>query len=191
MPTRGNAFWVRGAAVLAATVVTIGALAISPAGGAADGLSRREKRQGDKRWINAGEKAADADKLDGLDSSELSPGVGVTRTNDAVLTSQDQTVLSATLTTKGNATLVSSASLKLNGNGGDDDAAVCHFRLDGGLATSPDFTSDIPETVNDTNTMPLVWAQSVGPGAHTVEVRCFRGGNVVVVPAALTVSAHV
>jgi hypothetical protein len=59
----------RGVLVLAVAMVAAGALAITPAVSAVDGLSKKEKKQGDKRWINVGEKASDADKLDGQDSS--------------------------------------------------------------------------------------------------------------------------
>lgn len=65
---------VRGVLVLALAMVVGGALAISPAVSAVDGLSKKEKKQGDKRWINVGEKASDADKLDGQDSSAFLGG---------------------------------------------------------------------------------------------------------------------
>jgi len=64
---------VRGVIVLAIGMVAAGALASTPATSAVDGLSKKEKKQGDKRWINIGEKAADADKLDGKDSTDLGP----------------------------------------------------------------------------------------------------------------------
>jgi hypothetical protein len=60
---------IRGVLILALAMLVGGALAISPAVSAVDGLSKKEKKQGDKRWINVGEKASDADKLDGQDSS--------------------------------------------------------------------------------------------------------------------------
>jgi hypothetical protein len=59
----------RGVVILALAMLVGGALAVSPAVSAVDGLSKKEKKQGDKRWINVGEKASDSDKLDGQDSS--------------------------------------------------------------------------------------------------------------------------
>ncbi|MGH2555111.1 MAG: hypothetical protein ACRDHO_05285, partial [Actinomycetota bacterium] len=123
--SRMNGPWVRGVLVLAVAALAMGALASTPAGSAVDGLSKKEKKQGDTRWINVGEKAttagtadtatnatnlggvpasqylkttgkaADADKLDGLDSKELSPEGRDGRTADLVLTQLGETVLSA------------------------------------------------------------------------------------------------
>ena len=66
----------RAGALLALTIVL--AVALANVGGAANenALSKKEKRQGNKLWIEQGERAADADKLDGTDSS------GFLRTGD-------------------------------------------------------------------------------------------------------------
>jgi hypothetical protein len=69
MSLKGSSATLRGVLVLAVAMLAAGALAISPAVSAVDGLSSKEKKQGDKRWINVGEKASDADRLDGQDSS--------------------------------------------------------------------------------------------------------------------------
>ncbi|MGH2663479.1 MAG: hypothetical protein ACRDH8_11915 [Actinomycetota bacterium] len=44
--------------------LAMGALAITPAGSAVDRLSKKEKKQGDTRWINVGEKATTAGTAD-------------------------------------------------------------------------------------------------------------------------------
>jgi hypothetical protein len=69
MDTRKRSGIGRGIAVLTLGMLAAGALSVAPATGAVDGLSKKEKKQGDKRWINVGEKASDADKLDGQDSA--------------------------------------------------------------------------------------------------------------------------
>jgi hypothetical protein len=72
--------WVRGVLVLTVAMLTVGALAITPGSTAVDGLSKKEKKQGDKRWVNVGEKATsaatadsatNANTLDGVDSAEF------------------------------------------------------------------------------------------------------------------------
>lgn len=190
--SRMNGPWVRGALVLAIAALVMGALAITPAGSAADGLSRKEKRQGDKRWINVGEKAADADKLDGLDSKELSPVGGVGLTSNMVLTDAFETVLSTSVSTPGSATLLASAAVSVVSDGGGNDQASCDLSFDS-TAISPTYRVTIPDTATaDTASLPVVWAQPVGAGPHTVLLRCHKNlpGSVTVDEAGLMVSAH-
>lgn len=192
--------WVRATVVLLAAVVTTGALAITPAGGAADGLSRREKKQGDKRWINVGEKAtsaatadmaANADLVDGLDSTQLAPAVSAGRTDDLVLTTLPfQTVLSASVTAARSSTLLATGTVNVEGNGGNNDLLQCELDFPSPAVNSPVFEHDIPDTQFDKATISLVWAQPVGQGMHTVELACNAGGTVTVDDASLTLSAH-
>ncbi len=47
--------WIRGVVVAVVAVLALGTVAITPGGTAVDGLSRKEKKQGDARWVNVGE----------------------------------------------------------------------------------------------------------------------------------------
>ncbi|MGH2663478.1 MAG: hypothetical protein ACRDH8_11910 [Actinomycetota bacterium] len=146
----------------------------------------------ESQYLKTTGKAADADKLDGLDSKELSPEGRDGRTADLVLTQLGETVLSATVTTPGSAALLASASVSVFSDGGGDDQATCFLRFDG-TTSSAFYRTTIPDTaIADTASLPVVWAQPVGAGAHTVELRCHRNttGNVTVDEAGLMVSAH-
>ncbi len=99
-------------------------------------------------------------------------------------------VLSLTISTPSNATLVTSAALTLLGNGGGNDLATCTLRIDGdgGGNDSVEFsTAPIAE-----DSLSLVWPQGVGPGTHTVDVRCHKNpaGTVNVQTAAIQIEAH-
>ncbi|MGH2677347.1 MAG: hypothetical protein ACRDHB_03160, partial [Actinomycetota bacterium] len=78
----------RGAAVLAVGIVTSGAFAMTPALSAGKPLTKAralklfytkaqadekflDQSEGDARFLNGGEKAVDADAVDGIDSSDL------------------------------------------------------------------------------------------------------------------------
>ena len=131
----------------------------------------------------------DAATLDGLDSTQLSPASGDGRTTDLGLTFSDQTVLTATITTARTTALLASAVLNVRGNGGNDDWVDCHMTFDDTTA-SVRYSADIPDGTLDFASIPLVWAQVVGTGAHTVKVRCRAVGDVFVDNAGLIVSAH-
>lgn len=83
----------RGALVLAVTMLAAGAFAAAPAFSAGKGLTKKralklfytkaqsearflDQAEGDARFLNIDEKAADADRLDGLDSSAFSRKMG-------------------------------------------------------------------------------------------------------------------
>jgi hypothetical protein len=125
-----------------------------------------------------------ATKLDGLDSTQMSPAMGVDRTADLPLTEEDQTVLSASIATARDAVLLVSAAVNVGGFGTNTVDFACSLSFDGSTS-SVEYVSFF-ETQS---TLPVVGAQGVGAGAHTVELRC-RGGATVL-NAAMNVSAHV
>jgi hypothetical protein len=139
---------------------------------------------------NAGKAAnLNADKLDGKDSTQLSPASGDGRTADLALNGT-QLVLSTNITTAGPSTLLASAALQLDGNG--DELVLCIFAFDN-LGFSPQYLTRIVETGRpiDVTSFSIVWAQGVGAGAHTVDLRCNSDpGTAVVDNAGMTVSAH-
>ena len=132
--------------------------------------------------------ASNADKLDDLDSTELSPAAGASRTDNVVLSegAGDQTVLSANITSPRSGALLVSAAIHLTEAEASNVRVTCSLRFDGSTS-SVDYTTDI----NNQTTLAVVWAQGVGAGAHTVELRC-RGVlvNSTVDNAGMTVSAH-
>lgn len=182
-------------AAIVIIALVMGANLISPAVAHVTRSIKHLYKHLDQRYVNVGEKAAsaasadNADNLDGLDSTELSQGGGASRSLDLALTGSDQTVVTTTVPTSGPRDLLVSAGLSLVGNGGDDDWAICSLRFDGSIF-GVEYKTVIPDTTNDLETLTLVWAQPVGAGTHTIDVRCRRSGSVVVDDAGLTVSAH-
>jgi hypothetical protein len=127
-------------------------------------------------------------RLDDLDSTQLSPATGDGRTADLTLTGSYQTVLSANITTARSASLLVSAAVNLVSTfSAGARTPVCSVRVDGGT-----ISVEYKETYSPGNmTLPVVWAQGVGAGAHTVEVLCRENfGETVVDNAGMTVSAH-
>lgn len=47
--------WIRGVLVIVGAALVLVTVAVTPGGSVVDGLSKREKAQGDKRWVNVGE----------------------------------------------------------------------------------------------------------------------------------------
>ena len=125
--------------------------------------------------------AANAETLDNLDSTQLTPAAGDGRTADLTLTAADQTVLSANITTAASGTLVASAALQVQGG----TRAECTLRFDGTSSSAFFATSTTTE-----ESLAAVWAQGVGPGAHTVELRCNSPSGAVVDEGGLAVTAH-
>jgi hypothetical protein len=133
-------------------------------------------------------KVPDADKLDNLDSTQLSPAAGDGRTADlALMGFEPQTVLSANITTARPASLLATAAVDISHLGTSAAVVECWLRFDTST-TSPIFGTTVPGQGHDT--LPLVWAQGVGAGTHTVEVRCTGPTDLVVDDAGMIVSAH-
>jgi hypothetical protein len=128
-------------------------------------------------------KVPDADTLDDLDSTQLSPVTGDGRTADLALTDSIQTVLSANITTARSASLLASAAVHVDES--VPGAVFCSLRFDGTESSVQYITS-----VDGAATLPVVWAHGVGPGAHTVELQCHSTATVVVRNAGMHVSAH-
>ena len=132
----------------------------------------------------------DADTLDGLDSTQLTPASGDGRSINLQLSSDFQSVLTAPITTSGMTAVLASATLSMGSNGGNDDWAECLLRFDGTF-DSVSYITLIPDGILDYASLSLDWAfPDVPAGAHTVEVRCKAFGNVFVDNAGLIVSAH-
>jgi hypothetical protein len=128
-----------------------------------------------------------ANELDGLNSAQLSPAAGDGRTANVTLTATPQTVLTANITTARNASLLVSAAVNVFEANAGLAGAACFLQFDGSMNSV--FYS---ATFEFRTTLPVVWAQGVGAGAHTVALLCFTGdANVFVENAGMTVSAHV
>ena len=118
--------------------------------------------------------AGDSDRLDGLDSKELSPGA-VTETGTNVdLTTTAQPMVSTTLTTPA-ATVIATGTVELDADGGGNDKAACAIRIDGVDGRS--YSMDIADPPNDENTVTVAGGAAVGAGAHTIELVCEQTGG--------------
>lgn len=132
-----------------------------------------------------------SDKLDGLDSTELSPGSSTDTAGspDLDLTATVQVVLSTTITTPASR-LLATAAVEVDSSGGNDDNVVCRIRIDG--TDGPTYITDIPDADVDRQSLAVVYGQAVGAGTHTVELVCRDiGGDSQVEQAGLNVSGHV
>jgi hypothetical protein len=134
-------------------------------------------------------KVPDADKLDGLDSAQLSPASADGRTADLALNSpfEPETVLSANITTARPASLLATAAVDISHLGTSAAVVECWLRFDD-TTSSPIYGTTVPGQSVDT--LPLVWAQGVGAGTHTVELRCTGPTDLIVDNAGMSVSAH-
>jgi hypothetical protein len=135
-------------------------------------------------------KVPDADKLDNLDSTQLSPVTGDGRTADLTLNGNSQSVLSANITTARSGALLVSAAVNLGRGGGGGARVYCDLLFDGAIRSVEYGTNHDGGAAEET--LPVVWAQGVGAGAHTVVLRCrVPVGLSTVLNAGLNVSAHV
>jgi hypothetical protein len=149
-------------------------------GGGTNGAVSLAVRQGSGSGL-------DADELDGRDVTEVTPASGDARTADVPLTGAFQTVLLANITTVGSGSLLASAAVEVTALT-ENDTAECKLRFDGTIESVAYAT-----TVDSFffQSLPLVWAQPVGAGTHTVELRCRSiEGALTVTNAGLNVSAH-
>ena len=129
----------------------------------------------------------DADKLDSLDSTQLSPVTGDGRIADLSLSNGNQTVLTATITTVRSAALDVSAAVDVANTQTNTGGVTCYFQFDGSSTFSPEFTT-YAESLKET--LPLVWVQGVAAGTHTVDLRCRGATYLYVDNAGMSVSAH-
>jgi hypothetical protein len=119
--------------------------------------------------------AKDADKLGGKapDVFETASGSDV-RTNTLPLGQNDSTVLSATITTTGARKVTAVASVEASSDGGGNDNINCNIQIDA-VEGARQTTYITPNTLEDSTTLPLTQALSVGAGSHTVIAECSRG----------------
>jgi hypothetical protein len=179
----------KGADIDESTLTSIGGG--GPAGGDLTGSYPnpliRPNAIGPGKIVNApsGSDNVNADLLDGLDSSQLSPAGADGRTADLLLTTAMQTVLLANITTARSGALLASAAVSLKRTGATA-VTVCELLFDGSASSVRYITA-----FADVDTLPVVWAQNVEAGPHTVELRCQSGSNPVTVwDAGMHVSAH-
>lgn len=133
-------------------------------------------------------KVPDADNLDGLDSAQLSPAGADGRIADLALTGlEPQTVLSANITTARPASLLATAAVDISHLGNSAAVVECWLRFDDST-NSPIFGTTVPGQSHDT--LPVVWAQGVAAGTHTVALRCTGPTDLIVDDAGMIVSAH-
>ena len=138
--------------------------------------------------------AFDSDRLDGLDSQELitpsryaqevSP-VGLTTTSGV------QEVLTTSIPMTGFRRLMATATVRADGNGGNDDVISCIVVIDGSASPSyPEAIPDMTPQFADVQTLSLSFARDVGTGTKDVALRCHAAhGNVVVQERSLLVWA--
>ena len=138
-----------------------------------------------------------SNSLDDADVDEPALGLGsayVERTADLSLTTSYAKVLEADPVVDAPAQLLATASLELDGDGGEhdnggDDHAFCFIEIDG--ANGPLYGHTIPDTLYDRATISIVFARAAFPGAHGVDLWCKRNldPEVVVTDAGMTVAA--
>ena len=154
----------------------------------ADSAKRADQATSATSATNAS-KAANANLLDNLDSAELSPGTGDGRIAPLRLTVDYMTVLSANIRTARAASLLVSASVSVYSYTASWSGVDCHLLFDGTTA-SVSYSTSLLVTLGEKETLPVVWAQGVGAGTHTVDLRC-SGAGANVSTAGMIVSAHV
>jgi hypothetical protein len=122
-------------------------------------------------------KADDADKVSGLAASALQTGAAsdVRTDTNALPSDPSETVLRATITTPAAKVLTAVASVEAVGDGGGNDNINCNLNIDG-VDGARQSTYITPNAQEDSTTLPLTQARSVGAGAHTVIVECTDGG---------------
>jgi hypothetical protein len=177
----------------AALVIALAGTAIAGPSAITSALSKSEKKQTKKIAKNQVNKLApglsvgNSDKLDQLDSKQVSPATGINDPDDVALTDNFATVTSVTIAVTGNSRLLANASVHLDSDGGGNDRGDCRFTIAGTPITG--FSMDVP--TNDT-TMPVTATQTVGPGTHVVTLDCLKNvaGVITVRQANVTVSAH-
>jgi hypothetical protein len=132
-------------------------------------------------------RAVDADNLDGLDSTQLSPAEGAFRTADLPLTISVQPTLTASITTAHLSLLVVSAAVGVVNTQTNAGGVQCFVTIDG-AGTNESFT-----TYTDAlrTTLPVVWVQAVEAGPHTVELGCKGASYLYVDMGMMSLTAHV
>ena len=97
------------------------------------------------------------------------------RSNVLAMTTLNQTVLSATITTPSAMTVTAFASIEMKADGGGNDNNNCNLQID--ATNGPRQSTYVtPNTLEDSTTMPLAQALAVGAGTHTVIAECSEGG---------------
>ena len=181
-------------------IVTGVVLAIALAGTAIAGpsaitsaLNKSEKKQVKKIAKNQVNKLAsglsvgNSDKLDQLDSKQVSPAADSLRTADLALGDNFADVTTATITVAAPSKLVANAVAHLSSNGGNNDRGSCRLIIDG--TAGIDYSQDVP--AGDA-TLPVIETRSVAAGTHTVTLSCLKNvaGVVSILTAEVTVEAH-
>lgn len=180
---------VAGAALVIAMVGTAVAAPIAIKA-ALSGSEKKQVKKIAKNQVNklaGGLSVANSDKLDNLDSKQLTPSAGINRTDNVGLTDSYAAIDTVTITVAGPSRLIANAAVHLDSDGGNNDRGDCRFAFNG--AGGIGYSTDI--VVND-ETMPVVGQTTVGAGTHTVALQCLKNnlGSITVTNSTVTVSGH-
>jgi hypothetical protein len=88
------------------------------------------------------------------------------------------TVLEEEITTTFEGRVLASASVRVEGDGGNNDVAVCRLQDGGSGAVGGPAISTIPDTSSDELTITVVGSIVKPPGTHTIRVCCNAGTGV-------------
>lgn len=158
-------------ALLVIIALVIGANLVSPAVGHVTKKLKHLYKHLDPRYVNVGEKAADADKLDGKDSSELASRVASGFVAEPTESAGDFLMASATITAPASGQLVMDGIVGLFVSGTTNDTGSCYLTLDGAdiIGAEYPYTLDSVESHQEPCVSHSV--QQVSAGSHTVTFR--------------------
>lgn len=113
--------------------------------------------------------AEDAETLDGQDSSEFKTASGYAQRTDVLPVGNQFTDIATTnVATATRSRVLASASLELEGTGGDD--VVCRVNIAG--RNGPENRASIPDTTFDRDTLSVAFARVLPAGTHGVTLQC-------------------
>ena len=176
-----------------ALVIALAGTAIAGPSAITSVLNKSEKKQVKKIAKNQINKLAsgltvgNSDKVDQLDSKQISPAADVLRTADLALGDNFADVTTTSITVAGPSRLVANAVVHLSSNGGNNDRGSCRLVIDG--TAGIDYSQDV--AAGDA-TLPVIETRSVAAGAHTVTLQCLKNvaGVVSAITSEVTVEAH-